>query len=442
MAESRNKFWDDEQDAFLKKCVNEDSLHPEDIAPLWKEKFGFVRTEESIKKECRNLTISISRVAPKRKAPKAATVKEALATDIKEHRLQQRLGEIQFKYNLLVKGQSLGDRIVRVLKEEAKALPSVQFKFSQPEGKVTIEEAVLMLGDLHIGEEVTKEGTYGFGEYNFDIFVKRLKFLETKIKDIVVDQLRGYRFTKLNIFGMGDMVSGLIHEELAETAESIISQVLNGAYVTAQFVLNLQQLFPKVDIDGVLGNHGRLHQKKRYKKHYENWDYIFYQFLGIFLANNKQIKWNWAKSPFLVKKIYDWEFLVLHGDNINSWMGIPWYGIERAMWKLGDLLQSKGHRINYRCLGHFHNSGEMDRVSGEMLLNGSMIGGNEFSLGKMFTFGRPTQVFFGVNPRIGVTWRFPLRLDLPEVDQVKPYACNHSMDAGLYLRELMKREGK
>lgn len=200
-----------------------------------------------------------------------------------------------------------------------------------------------------------------------------------------------------------------------------------------------KQVFPKIEIDGVLGNHGRLYKKKRYKRHYQNWDYIFYQFLGMFLSSNPQINWRWAKSPFLVKKIYNWEFLTLHGDDIQSWMGIPWYGIERAMWKLGDLLQSKGHNINYRLLGHFHNTGELDRITGEILINGSMIGGTEFSLGRMFTFNRPTQVFFGINSKIGLTWRFPLRLDLPDVAKVKPYRYNMDLDAGQYLRELIEK---
>ena len=440
-SEPRNRFWDEAQTTFLIKCVKEDKIHPEDIAPLWKAKFGFNRTEVSLMKECAKQGVSIAGTAPKRKQVRTkVAIKEAVHADVAEHKLKQKLSEVQSKYKLLMKGEGLGDRMVKALKEDVKALPTVQFKFTPPKGTVTVEEAGLMLGDFHLGEEVTREGTYGFGEYDFPIFVRRLKFLENKIKDIVTDQLRGYKFTKLHIFGMGDMVSGMIHDELVENAESIIFQVLNGAFVTAQFILNLQQLFPKVEIDGVLGNHGRLHQKKRYKRHYENWDYVFYQYVGMFLAINPQIKWRWAKSPFLTKKIYDWEFLVLHGDNIQSWMGIPWYGIERAMWKLGDLIQSKEHRINYRLLGHFHNSGEMDRVTGEMLINGSMIGGNEFSLGKMFTFGRPTQVFFGVNKRIGITWRFPLRLDLPEVDEVKPYPYSQNFDAGLYLRDLIKKK--
>jgi len=179
-----------------------------------------------------------------------------------------------------------------------------------------------------------------------------------------------------------------------------------------------------------------------FKKRYTNWDYVFYQFLSVFLANNKDIKCSFPKSFFLVKEIEGWNFLALHGDSIKSWMRIPWYGIERAMWRLGDLLQSKKINIDYRILGHFHNTGELDRRPGEIIVNGSLMGGTEFSLMSLFVFDRPTQLFFGVHREKGATWRYPIRLDLPGVDDVKPYSYTRELDAGKYMKELLKEDLK
>jgi hypothetical protein len=236
------------------------------------------------------------------------------------------------------------------------------------------------------------------------------------------------------------MVSGRIHEELIENAEDVIFQVMNGAYVTAQFILEMRQLFPEIEIDGVLGNHGRLTKKVYYKKRYTNWDFVFYQFLAVFLANNADIQCRFPRSFFLIKEIYGWNFLVLHGDSIRSWMRIPWYGIERTAERLGDLLQGKGINVHYRIFGHFHNTGELDRVPGELVINGSVIGGTEFSLMSMSVFDRPTQLFFGVHKEIGMTWRYPLRLDLKKVDEVEPYKYTADLDAGRYMKELLRKK--
>lgn len=427
------------QDEFLKKHI-EKNFHPEDIFPLWKEKFGFARSFHSLTRRLSDLGISYSHIIPKRKQVLTKTVaKRKAAEDVKLVQMEQKLKSVTAKYNAIIREESLGGRLIRVLKQEAPTLPKVNLEWKAPVGKVTKETAGLLLGDFHLGEIVDKVAVCGFGEYNFDIFTKRLKFLAESIKSITTRKLKGYQIRKLIIFGMGDMVSGRIHEELIENAEDVIFQVMNGAYVTAQFVLELRQLFPKIDIVGVLGNHGRLTKKVYFKKRYTNWDFVFYQFLSVFLANNADISCSFPKSFFLIKKIYGWNFMVLHGDSIRSWMRIPWYGIERTAERLGDLLQGKGINVHYRVFGHFHNTGELDRVPGELIINGSVIGGTEFSLMSMSVFDRPTQLFFGVHQEIGMTWRYPLRLDLKGVDEVEPYKYTTDLDAGKYMKELLRK---
>lgn len=432
------------QDKFLMRC-NEKGIHPEDIVPLFKKRFNFERSYDSMLKRMSFLKLSYANTVPKSKERivTKAQAKSAVAKDVEKIRLKHRLSELESKYKVLTGEQSLGDRMVEVLLKNVKVLPKVELAWKLPEEGVSKETAVLCLGDFHLGEIVDKEVVCDFGEYNFEIFTQRLKFLAESIKSITIKKLRGYQIKKLLIFGLGDMVSGRIHDELIENAEDIIFQVLNGAYVTAQFILELAQMFPEVEVVGVLGNHGRLTKRRYYKRRYLNWDFVFYQFLSLFLAGNEQVKCSFPKSFFIVKKIYGWNFLIMHGDTIRSWMGIPWYGIERAMHKLGDLLQSKGVNIQYKVIGHFHNTGELDKVPGEIIINGSVIGGTEYSLMALSAFERPTQLLFGVHEEIGTTWRYPLRLDLVERmkrKKVKPYKWNRELDASQYMKGLLGKE--
>ena len=428
-----------EQKEFIIDSVVNKKIHPIDLIEPFYKKFNQVVSLTILRALLAEEHVSIRGLqtkADKKKKPK--TTKQKIKADVEKTKLQQKLREVDRKYKMIVREESISDRMIRVLKDEARALPKVDLVWEPPSQKVTQETAVLLFSDPHIGEIVDKDVVCGFGEYNFAMFNKRLKFLAESMQSIVVRKLKGYKIDKLCIFGLGDMVSGRIHEELIENSEDIIFQIMNGAFVTAQFVLELAQMFPEVEIDGVLGNHGRLIKRKYYKKRYTNWDFVFYQFLAMFLANNPRIKCNFPKSFFIVKKVRGWTFLLIHGDNIRGWMGIPWYGIERMMWKLGDLLKDKGININYRVLGHFHNTGELDRAFGELVINGSMIGGTEYSLMSMGEFNRPTQLFFGVHTEIGMTWRYPLRLDLKGVEKVIPYRHNQELNAAKYMKELLK----
>ena len=69
------------------------------------------------------------------------------------------------------------------------------------------------------------------------------------------------------VLGLGDFVSGLIHEELVESApDTIIEWVLGGSLVVSQFLLDLCENFEEVEFDGIPGNHGRMTKKPRFKQ--------------------------------------------------------------------------------------------------------------------------------------------------------------------------------
>ena len=437
-----NVRWTKEEKDWITNKVVKKGVHPIDFVEELNKAFKKTpfRSISSLRHKLTDMGVEFQNLVPHFEIEKKIPVKEQVAADVAKKRMAEKVKEVSAKYIILAKEKSIGDRCVQVLKDEVPKLPEPKLVWKSKETKVSHETAVLLLSDFHIGEIVSKKETFGFGEYNFDVFTHRLKFLAESIRNITMRKLRGYKINKLCLLMLGDMVSGMIHEELTDNAEDIIFQVLNGAYVTAQFVSEMSTLFEYIEIDGVVGNHGRLYKKVRYKKRHTNWDYVFYQFLSLFLSSHKRVKCNFPKSFFEVKKIYNWNFLLLHGDGIRGWMGIPWYGIQKAMWKIGDLLQSQSKTVlHYKVLGHFHHTGELDRTPGEILLNGSLIGGGEYSLGALFEFDRPTQLFFGVHKEIGVTWRYPLRADFKGVDEVIPYAYNTNLDAGKYMQEFLKK---
>lgn len=318
------------------------------------------------------------------------------------------------KYSSVLKEQILQENILKIVRENLQALEPVpspeKLVFSEDLEK-SIEAAVLLISDTHIGEIVSAAETGGISQYDFATFQYRAQYLAEVVIDILKNKLTGYNISELVIPMLGDMVSGIIHDELVESAEdTVIEWVTGGALIFAQLLQELAQEY-NIFCPCVVGNHGRMTQKIRFKRRYVNWDYVFYTMLSVMLKDQPNIRFEIPESFYTLQTIEGFNFLFLHGDNIRSWQGIPWYGIQRANDRMSELLNSKDKIIDYVIMGHFHNLGILDRVhGGQLILNGSFIGANEYSIGSLFRSNQPKQLLFGVHPRKGKTFSYDINL--------------------------------
>lgn len=77
---------------------------------------------------------------------------------------------------------------------------------------------------------------------------------------------------------------------------------------------------------------------------------------------------------------------------------------------------------DYVTLGHFHTCADLDLVGGgEVFMNGSAKGPDEYSMGSMFLGTRPRFWLNGVHHRQGATWRYPINLDYIPMDLILRY---------------------
>lgn len=319
--------------------------------------------------------------------------------------------KLKKKLDSLRKDKSLEDKVLDIVQDEVRALPSPPVINSlkipdKPKGED--KALLLLLSDIHAGEVVSIEEMGGLNEYNLLIMAKRFQFLVNH----VIHKIKRYKnVNTIYIALLGDMVSGDIHDELMATNETnviecafILTSVLN------QVIIELAKHMKNVVVLGVVGNHGRLTRKKYYKNKYVNWDYVIYKAIQSAMVNQKNVRCVFPKSFFHIENILGHDFLFLHGDDIRAWQGIPWYGINRATDKLDDALKYNGKTFESLFLAHFHNTGQLDKSLGEVIINSSMIGGNEFSLGRMFAISRPKQLLMCVEEDMGLTWREPIAL--------------------------------
>lgn len=357
---------------------------------------------------------------------------ESVKSDSKIIALQDELRILRRKYRELLRSNKSFDEIVCAIKEYVQSWEPV---FIPPPKKRHFEApydiALLLLSDLHIDEVVSREETWGLAEYDFNIFCQRLQYLSDKIWHILFECMAEYQINELIVACLGDFVSGAIHDELLESASmSVVEQALNGAYVLAQFLREQAQRFQKVRVYTVSGNHGRLTKTKRYKRRYADWDRVLYETAGMILKDQRNVEFKFSSAPFALFEANSAKFLMEHGDAVRTWMSMPWYGIERERTRKKELLEnitevwdSRSKSIgmfHYMLLGHFHQCAQMDTPRGEVLINGSMVGGSEYSIGKIGVAHRPTQLLVGVNSKGLISFRYPLRLDdAPEVERYK-----------------------
>jgi hypothetical protein len=214
---------------------------------------------------------------------------------------------------------------------------------------------------------------------------------------------------------LGDMVEGLdiFVGQTQHVDQDLYDQCFDLANDICKLIIELLNMFDHIIVKGVVGNHGRV-GKKGENPHWVNWDLIVYKFIESTLANYKdRISFDFPKSWWLIEKIFDHKFLLTHGDGIKAWMGVPFYGIQRADSRWTMMLQSIHEEYNYLEIGHFHTPSFLPRVIGETIINGCWPGGSIFALKDLLTTIRPSQAFFGVHPEKGVSFRYPIWLDVP-----------------------------
>ncbi len=273
------------------------------------------------------------------------------------------------------------------------------------------ETIVLDISDIQAGTYISKESTGGLNEYNWDVLERQFEALWYGLEEIVVRHKMVAPINNLHVHLLGDIVEGwdIFKGQTHSIDHDIAHQLLDITDLIADFLDKCRTLFDHIHVVGVPGNHGRIGRRGE-NLHYVNYDYIVYKFVEKLLKNYPEFTWQISESWWQVDTIYDYNFLMFHGDDIRGWQGIPYYGIDRAAKNYRELLELLGIRYDYMEIGHFHMPSELAGVTTEKFINGCWPGGTIYSMKGLGAANTPVQKLFAVHPRQGVTYRYPIRL--------------------------------
>lgn len=262
------------------------------------------------------------------------------------------------------------------------------------------ETMVILISDLHPGL-VTPS-------YNLDIFHKRFDLLINRIvriKDIISKTIP---LKKVVLLKLGDLVSGqgIFPGQAWKSETHVTSQIYEHASPELiRLNLTLLDYFPIVEDHYIPGNHG---QTGKYNPREANWDTVAaqdvqrrFEFVDRVQTS---IEWDWYK----IVDIYKWRFLCIHGNQIRSWLNIPFYGlVNKGMRWQGSIPDGPWH---YMVHGHWHTAFAFPWNNFYIIGNGSTVSGDDFALRELGMSSSPAQQVFGVHERHGLTWRYTLDL--------------------------------
>ena len=333
--------------------------------------------------------------------------------------------------------QAVVELIIDAFRDIAPTMPPIPDPQIPPvyEGVFEEEEAILSLGDLHTGEELTDEDSGGLGSFDWDTTMVYAKCLLNKIRAIV--PRHNYPIPTLNLHALGDMMTGrdiFLGQHNSIDSEEV-EQALKCAEFLVWFILELLSIFQRIRFKGVYGNHGRI-GKKGETKGFNNWDYLIYRMVEERIKSNpavsERVTFEIPKAWFLLTEIMGWRYLLMHGEDVNAWNQIPFYGLKRHMRNWSMLLQrfdraADNNEITERLhhlvgrvgpfdemeIGHHHTTCYISDTGVKLHINGAWPGGSLFSLRKMGTASIPSQIFRGVSRSASTSWYYDLSLDTP-----------------------------
>ena len=263
----------------------------------------------------------------------------------------------------------------------------------------------MLLGDIHWGEVVRPIEIDGLNCYNVRIAGQRVKrSFEGAIK-LSRDYLAGVSYEGFTLFLTGDIVSGIIHEELRETNQETVVESILGVVEQLEAGINLlASTFGRVHVAAVVGNHGRLTRKPRAKRRAaESLDWLIYKMLERDCRSKGDVTVQVADAADASVDVYSHRYVLTHGDQFVGGTGISGalapllLGVHRKMRKEA----AAGRPFDTLLMGHWHQSYFLKGL----IVGGSVIGYNEYAAMKNLLPEAPQCAFWLNTPEHGPSIR-------------------------------------
>ena len=266
--------------------------------------------------------------------------------------------------------------------------------------------AIALASDWHVEETVEAASVNGLNEYRLPIAKTRIEKFFSTIARLTEIERHGAKIDDLVLWLGGDLMTGMIHEELAESNSKTPTQVILWLQDRlADGLATLKPHFKRILIPTSYGNHGRTTVKPRHATGAaHSYEWLLYRILEGRFHGDQQIEFQIADSYFNFMTVYDRRLRFHHGDALkyNGGVGDISIGVNKAIaaWNRSP------NRADLDLFGHWHRY----QQNSNWLCNGSLIGFNAYALSIKASFEPPLQTYFLLDKKRGRTMTSPIYL--------------------------------
>jgi hypothetical protein len=270
--------------------------------------------------------------------------------------------------------------------------------------------ATVMLTDMHFDEVVDPAQVDGYNAYNRQIAELRLRKWADSIVKLTRDDISNTTWDGCVVLVGGDIFSGNIHEELKETnAGTLFEAVVHWLEPMISAFRLLGDAFGRVELDMVVGNHGRMTRKPRAKdRAQDNVEWLMYRLIERELRGDARFTVRVSEGADLRVSIYGTRYLLTHGDQFRGGSGISGALAPLMLGQARKLRRElvAGAPFDWLTIGHWHQLW----FGKGIIIGGTLKGIDEYAWQGSFEPEPPAQAFWVTDPRHGITLRAPIHV--------------------------------
>lgn len=326
-----------------------------------------------------------------------------------EIRLLQK--EIASLKRRLLEGRNV-EALIRAAVAEHYTKPPELIMPPDPVSCVTIENEIQQIPIAHISDTQLGKVTM---TYDAAEGAKRLHLYVQKVVEIIEIKRSGSQIDELHLYLGGDIVEGEYGNypsQPYDTESSVIRQAMKEAPdIFEALIYYLLKHVKTIHVYCVPGNHGRGASFKQTRHTETNWDRVFYWLLRDRLlgSDEKPDKEMRKRIPvffvpegdqfWAIDRVWNWGNLLVHGDQIRGWAGIPFYGVQKKSHGWADAMPKDWDHLLF---GHFHTYASGTINFRRWFCNGTTESSNTYALEALAAAGEPSQRLLFMTANKGV----------------------------------------
>lgn len=254
----------------------------------------------------------------------------------------------------------------------------------------TARTLLINMSDWHKGKLVCSESVWGADGFNKNKYYKYIKkYLESIAYKIKVEKPESVYVLNYGD-GCDNPAADQYPNQIKHQDVKYENQFVEFVFDVKHFLEEVQSLFPEIKYSYVKGNHS---------KGNFNWDLACGKMIEKMFEKIQRIFVDNRQDNIKLHKIYDFNIIQLHGENMPKRLDTPSAKIKsRNLLKMKNLCEDKSYIVQ----GHYHHQGE-EGTGYKRIMLPSMVGGDILSNEKIKVSSRPAQELLIVTENEGLT---------------------------------------